>query len=185
MKENNPQSPKMSISIVFSIIIVFGLFIGFWMLNRYWYSIPPTAAEFGDSFGAVNALFSALAFAGIIITILLQRKELALQREELANTRLELKKSAEAQEASQKALNWQVSFMAKQTLLSSYKTMHDYEVKKLGSSIPKVRGEAGKNMSVFFSKMEKLLIEIEHEKLFFDNPDIKNEIEDFKKDKSI
>ncbi|HWY09838.1 MAG TPA: hypothetical protein VN026_00865, partial [Bacteroidia bacterium] len=36
---------------------------------------------FGDKFGAVNALFSGLAFAGIIFTILLQRKELELQRD--------------------------------------------------------------------------------------------------------
>lgn len=35
---------------------------------------------FGDKFGAVNALFSGLAFAGIIFTIFLQRRELALQR---------------------------------------------------------------------------------------------------------
>jgi hypothetical protein len=41
---------------------------------------------FGDKFGAINALFSALAFAGIIFTIILQKKELKLQREELAET---------------------------------------------------------------------------------------------------
>ena len=40
---------------------------------------------FGDKFGAVNALFSGLAFAGIILTLLLQRRELSLQREELSN----------------------------------------------------------------------------------------------------
>ena len=38
---------------------------------------------FGDSFGVVNALFSGLAFAGVICAILLQQKELALQRKEL------------------------------------------------------------------------------------------------------
>jgi hypothetical protein len=42
---------------------------------------------FGDMFGAVNALFSGLAFAGIIITILMQRHELELQRKELEETR--------------------------------------------------------------------------------------------------
>lgn len=42
---------------------------------------------FGDKFGAINALFSGLAFAGIIFTILLQSKELRLQREELEETR--------------------------------------------------------------------------------------------------
>lgn len=52
---------------------------------------------FGDMFGAVNALFSGLAFAGVIYAILLQTKELELQREELKLTREELTKSASAQ----------------------------------------------------------------------------------------
>jgi len=46
-------------------------------------------ALFGDSFGGLNAIFSGLAFAGVIITILLQRNELKLQREELKAQRLE------------------------------------------------------------------------------------------------
>jgi hypothetical protein len=52
---------------------------------------------FGDQFGAVNALFSGLAFAGLIYTIILQRhdlklqrRDLKLQREELALTRKEM-----------------------------------------------------------------------------------------------
>ncbi|MCK6429690.1 MAG: putative phage abortive infection protein [Burkholderiaceae bacterium] len=44
----------------------------------------------GDMFGAANALFSGLAFAGIIYTIWIQRTELQLQRKELALTRAEL-----------------------------------------------------------------------------------------------
>lgn len=64
--------------------------------------------NFGDTFGAVNALFAGLAFAGMIFTILLQRRELALQREELKLTRMELQRSAEAQEKSQHALSLQV-----------------------------------------------------------------------------
>lgn len=35
---------------------------------------------FGDSFGALNALFSGLAFAGLIITVMLQRDEMHLSR---------------------------------------------------------------------------------------------------------
>ncbi len=46
---------------------------------------------FGDMFGVVNSLFSGLAFAGIIITIFLQSRELKLQREELTETREEFK----------------------------------------------------------------------------------------------
>jgi hypothetical protein len=44
---------------------------------------------FGDKFGAINSLFSGLAFAGIIFTIFLQKRELRLQREELTETRNE------------------------------------------------------------------------------------------------
>lgn len=42
---------------------------------------------FGDMFGAINALFSGLAFLGIIIAIMLQKRELSLQRQELEDTR--------------------------------------------------------------------------------------------------
>jgi len=46
--------------------------------------------QFGDMFGAVNALFSGLAFAAFIYTVNLQRTELKLQRDELKLTRAEL-----------------------------------------------------------------------------------------------
>ena len=36
--------------------------------------------SFGDMFGAVGALFSGLAFAGVILTIYYQTQELRLQR---------------------------------------------------------------------------------------------------------
>lgn len=37
--------------------------------------------QFGDLFGSVNALFSGLAFAGLVITIIQQRHDLQLQRQ--------------------------------------------------------------------------------------------------------
>lgn len=51
---------------------------------------PNTAAEFGDMFGVVNALFSGLAFLGVVVAILLQRLELSLQREDIRKTSDEL-----------------------------------------------------------------------------------------------
>lgn len=42
------------------------------------------------SSGAINALFSALAFSGVIIAIILQKKELELQRDELKATNKQL-----------------------------------------------------------------------------------------------
>jgi hypothetical protein len=53
------------------------------------------AGAFGDSFGILTSLFSALAFTGMIITILLQKDELSLQREELSETRKEIRAQKE------------------------------------------------------------------------------------------
>ena len=50
-----------------------------------------TRGQFGDMFGIANALFSGLAFAGVIITIWMQREELELQRLELQATRCEIR----------------------------------------------------------------------------------------------
>lgn len=47
--------------------------------------------QFGDMFGAVNALFSGLGFAGLLYTIVLQQNQLSMQRDELALQREELK----------------------------------------------------------------------------------------------
>lgn len=47
--------------------------------------------QFGDLFGAVNALFSGLAFAGLVITIIQQRHDLQLQSEAINQTNEELK----------------------------------------------------------------------------------------------
>ncbi len=70
--------------------------------------------QFGDMFGAINALFTGLAFAGFIYTIYLQRKDLSLQRmdlrlqrDELELTRREFERAADNQ-AFPESLNWQI-----------------------------------------------------------------------------
>ena len=45
---------------------------------------------YGDSYGSLNALFAGLAFAGIIVTLLVQMAELQEQRKELRLTRKEV-----------------------------------------------------------------------------------------------
>lgn len=66
---------------VLSIIIVLGLWIWNWLsLNEYPSEVRGTH---GDMFGAVNAIFSGLAFAGIIISLYLQRIDLKNQQEQL------------------------------------------------------------------------------------------------------
>ena len=79
--------------------------------------------QMGDMFGAVNSLFSALALAGLIYTVFLQRKELQLQRRDLALTRREVKRSASAQEKSEKALRKQAASLETAAKLSAIDTL--------------------------------------------------------------
>lgn len=65
-------------------------------------------------FGGVTALFSGLAFAGMIYAIIMQSQELALQREELSLTRKELEASRKEQAKAAKA---QESLVEKQLLI--------------------------------------------------------------------
>ena len=86
---------------------VVGLFGLSWWLLASTIGNSEKQGQFGDQFGAVNALFSGLAFAGLIFTIILQKKELALQREELTETRAELKGQKEQLEEQNKTLKIQ------------------------------------------------------------------------------
>ena len=97
---------RMGAKLFVAIILVWG---GFWVGLRVGFGEITDAGEFGDMFGAVNALFSGLAFAGVIIAILLQREELRLQRQELQDTRQTLARSAAAQEESVDLLKKQLS----------------------------------------------------------------------------
>lgn len=49
----------------------------------------PTRGQYGDQYGAINALFSGFAFAGIIVTLLFQRRDLAETRNVMAQERFD------------------------------------------------------------------------------------------------
>lgn len=100
------------ISKITKIAIIVGLIIiviwaGSGWLLCYFFNTPQEPGTFGDMFGAINALFSGLAFAGLIITLLYQKEELQLQREELQQTRKEMSKQREEFEAQNKTLQCQ------------------------------------------------------------------------------
>lgn len=75
---------KELVVIISVVVVIFGAFALMFVLPL-WRRGPEVSGQFGDSFGVISSFFSALAFAGLIYTILLQRKELSL-------TRLEFKK---------------------------------------------------------------------------------------------
>ena len=78
-----------------------------WSLTWYLLKDSTDRGTFGDMFGAVNALFSGLAFVGVVFAILLQSNELKLQRKELKFTRDELKGQKLQLEAQNKTLKKQ------------------------------------------------------------------------------
>lgn len=91
----------------------FGIYIaGFYFGGDEW----ALRGQFGDMFGAVNALFSGFAFAGVIIAVILQRNELALQRRELAA-------SVKAQQGSSESLAEQVGMLERSSRLSAISTL--------------------------------------------------------------
>lgn len=77
--------------LIFLFVVVFILWLLGWFLMDTFIAKDQIRGVFGDQFGSVNALFSGFALAGIIYTIVLQKKELSLQREELEETRDEFK----------------------------------------------------------------------------------------------
>jgi hypothetical protein len=54
------------------------------------------SAAVGDSFGAVNALFSGLAFGGVVIALVIQSRQLRLQVQEQRQTQIAVRDQAES-----------------------------------------------------------------------------------------
>jgi len=96
------------------VVFSYGGFLIIMTLPVTRYSIE-SAGTFGDSFGALNSLFTGLGFAGLLVTIFLQREDLKLTRLELSETRNEIKSQSETFRQQQ----FEESFYR---LLSLYKT---------------------------------------------------------------
>lgn len=68
-------------------ILLFAVTIVWLVFGIIFYSIPDSlekSGQSGDMFGGVTALFSGLAFAGLIFTLFVQKQELRYQRKELS-----------------------------------------------------------------------------------------------------
>ena len=109
-KSNNKSSEESKndlwMTLIYAGLVVFAIWLLSWILIDVFIT-DPYRGTFGDKFGAVNALFSGLAFAGLIVTLLYQKEELKLQREELAQTREELKGQREEFEEQNKTMKRQ------------------------------------------------------------------------------
>ena len=96
------------------IVAMWGIPIPVWWLLGQ----PQGVGTFGDMFGVVNALFSGLAFAGIIVAIWMQKEELGLQRKEMKESRI-------AQQGQERALVIAAALNARAALLANSSTLTD------------------------------------------------------------
>lgn len=103
---------RFGIYFIFLIVIFYPYLIFF--ISR---TIEIEMGVLGDVYGGLNTFFSALAFSGLIVTIILQRKDLKLQRKELIESRSELKGQKDALVQSARLAAAQVNLMEKQTNL--------------------------------------------------------------------
>jgi hypothetical protein len=87
MRIRNPNEPKLSLAIMLTIAVIV-----LWAISGFliYHFVGAERGIFGDMFGAVNALFSGLAFVGFLYTILLQRADLKLQKHEHDLSRAEM-----------------------------------------------------------------------------------------------
>ena len=78
-------------AIIICIVIISIMFLSNMFFPYILWDKNDDRGTFGDQFGAVNALFSGIAFAGLIYTIVLQRSDLRNQRKELFLQRKEMR----------------------------------------------------------------------------------------------
>ena len=132
------ESFRLLAALAIAILLIWG---GSAML--LWQALPdwPTRGSFGDMFGAINALFAGLAFAGVVFALVLQRKELALQRQELSAQREELRlnraelaRAAEAQKQAQLALRDQVLVSYRAARLSALGNLIEHYAMKIAAT---------------------------------------------------
>lgn len=79
--------------VIGAVVLIFAIYAGalLWSIWPIQEISVAKSGVFGDSFGVLTALFSGLAFAGLLITIFYQREDLGLTKEELRLTREEIK----------------------------------------------------------------------------------------------
>jgi len=145
------EAEKEKVGWVFPVIVLAFIVIA-WGATWYFLQGDENRGTFGDMFGAVNALFSGLAFGGVIYAILLQRKELKLQRKELELTRGELKGQKEQmqdQNVTLKKQNFESTFF--QLLRLHNDITNDIDLVGEGNKITKGRD----CFRVFYERFKK------------------------------
>lgn len=97
MKDDDKKSDLLPL--LATIVVIACVFLILQILFFCWacsiFGVPKNVGEFGDMFGAFNALFSALSFAAIVIALIFQMRDLAYTQRELKLVLLESEKRNE------------------------------------------------------------------------------------------
>jgi uncharacterized membrane protein YciS (DUF1049 family) len=143
-------------------IIVLALWFSALWIGYAFFPSWQERGQFGDLFGSVNALFSGLAFAGLIYAILLQRQELSLQRaelklqrEEMAASRAELAAQVAVQKQALRVYIGQIRVSAQQARIEAMKM--DSE-----SRTPGARGDWVKSINKVAEQIDQIASELEN-----------------------
>lgn len=105
-KETSMTQSKMTDHRFYELVLAVSLtvvVVVFFLLGIVWkltFADDEKAAQWGDSFGFVNALFSGLAFAGVIVAIVIQARELRQAFDEAKTSRVAYQTTAQLQHCS-------------------------------------------------------------------------------------
>ena len=108
---------------------------------------PVTAHDFGDMFGAINALFSGLALAGVIYAVL-------MQTEDIKNNQTQIEKSIRASEISAKLAAYSALLQESDNALERYER---WEQKSKDADYKVVKEKVRKNITSYRAEIEQLV----------------------------
>lgn len=94
-----PQKPSITVAIFAGLACIVLWLANLWILSSFSSQDRGTA---GDMFGAVNSIFTGMAFVGVVYATLLQRHEVDIAREEISRTKEILDKQQDQLELQNK-----------------------------------------------------------------------------------
>lgn len=165
-------------------IVMIAGFMALWdMVLRFWFGFDyEKRANFGDEFGPLGVILSGAALFGLILSILLQRKDLRAQThalelqqkallqqiEEFAEQKEELRRSAAAQETANRMASAQLEMQAltQELNLATLHAQHAAKIYKDYSASPSMR-----HCEHLVSQMKRLVSEHQNHTTKDESPD--------------
>ena len=146
---------------------VFVLLTVVWIVSFFFicrlFGRPDSPGGVGDLFGAVGALFSGWAFAGILWAILLQRRSLQVQHDDLKASLEEMKQARQAHEESAGTLRAQVEAMRLQTRAQILTVLVETPLQADSNKFLREYSKKMPELRTRFEEYLKQLIDIERE----------------------